>query len=571
MNGVDRSGNGPVRTGLLDAAAIRAWCTTGLAALTAARSAIDAVNVFPVADGDTGTNLVLTMQAVVESVAAQADRAGHHDRSDLAATARAMARGALLGAQGNSGLILSEYLRGIAEVLGRRDRCGAAEWTAALTRAAEMAYAAVDNPVEGTVLSVARAAAHAAAAADSVDVAAVAAAAAAGAADALAATPGQLPVLAAAHVVDAGGWGLVVLLEALCSVLGATGDRPGSQPVAPELPARASGTGMPGGSDRGSCPSADPTFGYEVQYLLAADEAAVRVLTGRLRALGNSLTIAGGGSRWSVHVHVDDVGAAIEAGINAGRPYQVQVTRFADQQRAGTDRRAGHRVGAQGRELCVVAANGGLAGLVSAAGARLQVAAGSQGAAALESAAAELAGAVSAGGAAEVVLLPTAGSTAEVAAAAAAEIRKRDVAVAVVPTRSSMQALAALAVAQPSRAFQDDVIAMTAAAGATRWAEVQRAPGRYQTSAGICEPGDVLGLIEDDVVVIGSDIETTAAELLERLLTGGGELVTVVTGPDAGVGLGERLAATAAARWPAAEVVVYAEHQLDRPVLLGIE
>src|SRR5664280_538912 len=112
---------------------------------------------------------------------------------------------------------------------------------------------------------------------------------------------------------------------------------------------------------------------------------------------------------------------------------------------------------------------------------------------------------------------------------------------------------------------------MTAAAGATRWGEVQRAPGRYQTSAGVCEPGDVLGLIEDDVVLIGTDVETTAAELLERLLTGGGELVTVVTGADAAADLGERLAATAAMRWPAAEVVVYAARHLDRPVLLGIE
>lgn len=555
---------------LLDAAGIRSWCSTGLAALTAVRGDIDAVNVYPVPDADTGTNLVLTMQAVVESLAVAA--AGPRTRGadtgdpDLADTVRAMARGALRGAQGNSGLILSQLLRGIAEVLADRDRCGGVELREALAHAAELAYAAVDNPVEGTVLTVARAAARAAAAIDSDELPTVAGAAAAGAAAALARTTDQLAVLAAADVVDAGGWGLVILLDALGQVVGA-----GADPAAQIHPTPPSRSVRPVLLDTGGCNSDQSGFGYEVQYLLAADEAAVRRLTARLRMIGDSVTIAGAGRRWNVHVHVDDVGAAVEAGIEAGRPHGVQVTRF-DEQREET----GHeRIRAGGRRLFVVGADPGLDDLVEDAGGLVLPGTAGAGPAGSgvgpESAESKLAATVLAGGGNEVVLLPTGTETAAVATTAAADLRQRGIAVAVVPSRSAMQALAALAVAQPTQAFQDEVIAMTAAAGATRWGEVQRAPGRYQTSAGVCEPGDVLGLIEDDVVLIGTDVETTAAELLERLLTGGGELVTVVTGSDAAADLGERLAATAAMRWPAAEVVVYAARQLDRPVLLGIE
>ncbi len=184
---------------------------------------------------------------------------------------------------------------------------------------------------------------------------------------------------------------------------------------------------------------------------------------------------------------------------------------------------------------------------------------------------AELVDAVCGTGGREVIVLVTTPDAAGVAAAAADQARLRGRTVAVVPTRSAVQGLAALAVADRDRRFDDDVIAMTAAAGATRWAEVMRALGRAQTSAGVCEAGDVLGLIEDDVAVIGADVERVAAELLDRLLTGGGELVTVLTGAHADDGLGERLAARVHECWPAVETVVYRVGQLHRPVLLGVE
>ncbi len=555
---------------VLDAAAVRGWCAAGLAALTAAREEIDAINVYPVADRDTGTNLVLTMRSVVDALGLESGIDGPGDAEPLADTVRAMARGALAGARGNSGVILSQLLRGIADVLADAAPGRGHVLARALQRATDLGYAAVDEPVEGTILTVARAAADAGAraAASCDDLAAVAQAAAAAGAAALARTRGQLAVLAAANVVDAGGRGLVVLLDALYAVVvGRPTDAPAES------------------ADRESAdqPLAGPVcqpdgagYAYEVQYLLDAGEPDVRLLTARLRELGDSLAVAGAEGTWNVHVHVDDVGAAVEAGIEAGRPHRIAVTRFADRDArvppvppvpASSAPHPGAPTGqGTGRSVVVIADQDGLSELFAAEDAVVLT-----GRAAEAPPIAELVDAVCGTGGREVIVLVTTPDAAGVAAAAADQARLRGRTVAVVPTRSAVQGLAALAVADRDRRFDDDVIAMTAAAGATRWAEVMRALGRAQTSAGVCEAGDVLGLIEDDVAVIGADVERVAAELLDRLLTGGGELVTVLTGAHADDGLGERLAARVHECWPAVETVVYRVGQLHRPVLLGVE
>ena len=292
---------------MLDPSAVRRWCTGAVAGLEAARAEIDRLNVYPVPDGDTGTNLLLTLQAADSAV--RTDPPG-----DLAATLGSMARGAVLGARGNSGVILSQVLRGLAESMpGDPDGAALAK---ALARAAELAWTAVAEPVEGTMLSVVRAAAEAAAGAGD-SLAEVARAAAGGAARALDRTPDQLPVLARAGVVDAGGRGLCVLLESLATVV--AGD-----PV-PVPKTRSGGPPREMARETGS-----DAYGYEVQYLLdAADSTG---LLAELAELGDSLVVVGTGEgTWTVHVHVNDIGGAIEAGVRAGRPYRITVTRFADE------------------------------------------------------------------------------------------------------------------------------------------------------------------------------------------------------------------------------------------------
>ncbi len=197
----------------LDANAVRNWMRASQNSLGHRRAEIDALNVYPVPDGDTGTNMYLTVEAAAVAAFEVSD-----PRPEPGPVLEAMARGALLGARGNSGVILSQLLRGMTEVLSTTAEPGAATLAQALTRASQLAYAAVSRPVEGTVLTVSRRAAEAAGRATQ-DLATVARAAAHAAHEALALTPTQLPQLAAAGVVDAGGMGLVVVLDALLETL----------------------------------------------------------------------------------------------------------------------------------------------------------------------------------------------------------------------------------------------------------------------------------------------------------------------------------------------------------------
>jgi fatty acid kinase len=386
-------------------------------------------------------------------------------------------------------------------------------------------------------------------------------AAARGAAEALTRTPEQLPVLAAAGVVDAGGRGLVVLLDALVEVI--TGVAP-----APMKP-----VGIGPSQRFQQAPSWVPTrrpvtavresgsleYDYEVQYLLDAEPAAVDLLKGELAGLGDSLVVVGGdGGTWHVHVHVNDVGAAVEAGVVAGRPHRISVTRFSDQIAAPS----AAAIDPDSRGSVVVAAGEGLARLLAAEGAAVVGANPST---------REVLAAVRATGAGRVVVLPNDANAQAVAAAAASEAEREGLRVSVVPTSSPVQALAALAVRDPQRRFEDDVIAMAEAAGACRFAEVCYASREAITMAGRCQAGDVLALVEGEVHLIGADLAQTCRDLLDRMLGGGGELVTLLLGADAPAGLGDDLRAHLAQAWPFMEVQVYDGGQPHYPLLVGVE
>ena len=528
---------------VLDPAAVRAWCALGREALGAAGAEIDAINVFPVADGDTGTNLCLTFEAAARAV----EDAGDVPGEDLL---KAMARAALLEACGNSGTILAQYLRGLG---------GSGSLADVLRRAADSAYEAVAHPVEGTMLTVAAAAADGAAAAGGESVRAQAAAAERAARTALEATPAQLAVLGEAGVVDAGGAGLVTLVAALSTALGNTA---GHSPE-PHAPAVLPCVTRPGGGSGG--PGA-----FEVMYLLETDgEDPVHRLRDALDALGDSLVVGGGDDLWSIHVHTPDAGAAVEAGIAAGRPYRIRVTHLPAAEEAG-----GEVTGETGEEatakpaphraIVAVVPGTGLAGLCEEAGATV-----------VPSADAERGGtllaALRATGAAEIVVLPNGTEFHPAAARAAEQARAEGVRAAVIPTRAAVQGLAALAVHAPEHRFDEDVVTMTSAAGATRYGEVTLAERQSWTTAGICQAGDVLGLVDGDVAVIGADIGQIAMDVLARMLAGGGELVTLVVGAQAPQGLAGLLEEHVRRAHLAVDTVVYEGRQQDSPLLVGVE
>ncbi|MDK0522520.1 DAK2 domain-containing protein [Streptomyces sp. ML-6] len=533
----------------LDAVAVRAWCALALEALGRERAAIDAINVYPVADGDTGTNLYLTVESANQAL--EAVFAAHETGATTPLTAdavRAMAHGALIGARGNSGTILAQLLRGTAQVLAVGH--DADHLRRALATAADAARQAVAHPVEGTVLTVAAEAAAAAVrtAADATT-AEVAQAAYEGARTALAATPGQLAVLGRAGVVDAGGRGLVTVLgalvEAVCGRAPATG---------PALPAPA----LPVPDDCAAAGSAGgPAF--EVIYLLEATDEAVDRLRARLDPLGDSLVVVGGDGLWNVHVHVDDAGAAVEAGVEAGRPYRIRITHF------GADRAHPHVEPVQ-RAVVVVVPGDGLRGLCKEAGATTVLARPGE-----PPASGELVDAIRRAHAREVVLLPNDAELRHTAAAAADQARAEGVRVALVPTRAAVQGLAALAVHEPGRSFDEDVVAMTAAAGATRYAELAVAERQSWTMAGICQAGDVLGLIDGDVAVIGEDVPHTARTVLDRMLAAGGELVTLVLGEDVPDSLADELEEHVREGHLAVDTVVYRGGHQSAPLLIGVE
>ena len=536
----------------LDAAAVRLWGHTLCARLADHSDEIDDVNVFPVPDGDTGTNLVSTARAAAEALDAEPS-------IEAGVLLAAMARGGVLGARGNSGVIMAQLLCGLAD-----SATGLRTWDgpgvrAGLALAYRQAYAAVDGPVEGTILTVLRAAADGAARAGDA-LGDVVGAALGRARSALTRTTGQLPELAAAGVVDAGGLGLVVVLDALHMVVsGRPTTLPARAATVRATPAR-SGTVHGGVLREGGSEG----FAYEVQYLLRAEAPAVAALERKLSELGGSLVVVGtGAGEWNVHVHVDDVGAAIEAGVEAGQPRRITVTRFADQRGAGAGLAGGE--GVEGVAIVAVSPGEGLAEVFRAEGVHVADGGGPGG-----PTVPELLHTIRATGVAAVILL--AGARADgVAQRAAEQARRAGFTVAVVPIRSPVQGLAAVAVHQPSRRFEDDVIAMAESAAATRWAEVTVAARESLTMAGRCQPGDVLGLIDGEVVTIGADVVVVAEWIIDRLLGVGGELVTVLVGTKAPAGAGATIAAHVVASAPHVEVAVLTAGQPGSPLLIGVE
>ncbi|NYE34952.1 hypothetical protein F4692_000056 [Nocardioides cavernae] len=524
-------------------------------ALSSAREEIDALNVYPVPDGDTGTNMFLTVSAARDAL--REARAGDPDLP-LGDGMAVLARAALMGARGNSGVILSQMLRAYVRHLASAEIADRPAETiaAAMAEATEASYAAVGAPVEGTILTVSRAASDAAlaTAARGARTRDVFTAAAAAARAALARTPEQLEVLAQAGVVDAGGRGLCVVLDAVETT--ATGRRPmpWSPPIGTHhIPVAA------------TVPSDDLTEdgpGYEVMYLLDAGEDAIAGLRASLAALGDSLVVVGGDGLWNVHVHVDDVGAAIEAGITAGRPHRIRVTHFAEQVGAARQRPSTRA----GRKVVAVAAGPGLEALFASAGAVVVV-----GGPGRRPSTGQLLEAITGCGAAEVVVLPNDGDTVRAAEIAARTAEaEHDVTVEVIPTAAQVQGLAAISVHEPGRAFDADVREMTATARHARHGAVTVAARRAITMAGPCEPGDALGVIAGDFAVVGSDLATVAVEVVERLLAGGGELVTVVSGVD-GVELADRVAAHVEEHHPTVDVAVHDGGQPRYPLLVSVE
>jgi len=545
----------------LDASALREWAHTSVGDLIAHTDEINRLNVFPVADADTGTNMLFTMRAAW----AQAD--AWPDTGDVAQVAAALADGALHGARGNSGVILSQILRGLADVAaeaaaeldGVLTEIDGAVAASALRHGVGLVVASMGEPVPGTVVSVLQAAAAAAedTLSDGAGLGDVLAAAADAAVVALDKTIEQLDVLTDAGVVDAGGRGLLVLLDAL------------SKTVSGHVQARQEYVPSPPDGESSAATPAPPRF--EVMYLLSGCQPdGVESLRQRLDELGDSVAIAAstsdGGGRYSVHVHSDDAGGAVEAAFPFGTPSRIQITALGGATGA-------HAPGGWSRERAVLAVvdGDGAAELFAGEGAHvLRPDPDATDATTAVSAKQLLRGLVDAG-AAQIMVLPNGFVAAEELVAGCTAAIGWGIDVVPVPAGSMVQGLAALAVHDADREAVDDGYTMARAAASARHGSVRLATEEALTWAGTCQPGDGLGIAGDEVLIVAENITAAGAGLIDLLLVAGGELVTVLSGAGVDPAVGEALQAHVHNEHLGAELVTYHTGHRGDALLIGVE
>ncbi len=551
----------------LDASALRDWAHTAVSDLITHIDEINRLNVFPVADSDTGINMLFTMRSALAEANTEA-RSG-----DVVRVAAALSAGALNGARGNSGVILSQILRGIADVTagaaaesgGELHGIDAALLGAALRHGVDLVISSMGGQeVHGTIVSVLRAAAGAVEQSAGEGLARAITAAGDAAVVALEKTPEQLDVLGDAGVVDAGGRGLLALLDALRSTI--TGQAPNRTlyEPAPTQP-------RPQAAEHAAQP---PAPQFEVMYLLGGcDTEGADLLRERLDELGESVAIATSGvvGGYSVHVHTDDAGAAVEAGLVFGNPRRIQIS-------ALTGAASGLPPGSWSRERAVLAVvdGDGAAELFASEGACVLRPGPHVADPTTNISAQQLLRAVVDTEAAQVMVLPNGYLAAEELVAGCTAAIGWGIDVVPLPTGSMVQGLAALAVHEPGRQAVDDGYTMARAAGAAKHGSVRIATETALTWAGTCEPGDGLGIAGDEVLIVAPDVASAAIGLLDLLLAAGGELVTVLVGADIdgdgdAAAVSERLQAHVHDRHPGTELMTYHTGHRGDALLIGVE
>ena len=501
-------------------------------ALKAHQATLNRLNVYPVPDGDTGTNMLLTMDAVCRELAERPTGNGARGAGDdMAGVCAAIAHGSLMGARGNSGVILCQVLRGIATTCEPLSSAGGGELAAAFDAGSRAAREAVLRPVEGTILTVAAAAAGAARAA--VDAAAalvgVLDAARTAAVEASFATPTLLAVLAEAGVVDAGGAGLVLFYDALLNV---ADSRPMPEDLElPEDVARlVAGTSAPAATAAGRADA--PSLRYEVMYFLAAPDELIPPFKEVWAGIGDSIVIVGGDGVWNCHIHTDDVGAAIEAALDAGRPREIRVTDLVEQveEERWVREAASHPVAPPPRSdnvpvtaVVAVGTGDGIHRIFYSLGASSLVAGGQS----MNPSTQDILDVVEATPSEEVVVLPNNSNIFPVARQAAEIASKK---VFVVPTPGVQEGFAALLEYDPSSPGADNARLMEEAARRIVAGEVTRAVRRTTCAAGDVAVGDYIGLSRSGIESVGKGLADATIGLLAALLVPGHEIVTLVQG-----------------------------------------
>jgi uncharacterized protein len=508
-----------------------------LSSLERNRNRIDDLNVYPVPDGDTGTNLTLTVRAVVEALERDGDPG-----ADRVAVARFVARAALLGGRGNSGVILSVLVRGAADVLGEAQRLDRETIAAALRSASELAYAKVTDPVEGTMLTAIRVLAETAESADENGLADLMPLLVERGDAAVLRTQEQLDVLRDAGVVDAGAAGLLEVVRGIASYI--TGE---PLPEAPE-------------EERAGIESAHrelSRFRYCTGFVIEGESLDADALQRELAALGDSLLVVGDESALKVHVHTDDPGRALQLATALG---VVEAVEVANMHRQTVEREVRLLDAADGSGTAVVAVSVGPGNrlLFEASGAIVV-----DGGETMNPSTEALVRAIESAPAAEVVLLPNNANVFMAAEEAAALATKP---VHVVRSSSIQAGLAAVVAHDASRPGEEDAAEMAEAAEGVAVGAVTVASRPVE---GVAEAGDFLGLVGREPVIGGKELARVAEQVVEALLAEPRDVLTVLTGTDDADLDG--LLETIENRWPELEVHLHPGGQPHYRLLLSAE
>ena len=513
------------------------------ASLEASRRRIDDLNVYPVPDGDTGTNMALTARAVVDALEAS----GSTVRAELG---REAIRAALLGARGNSGVILSQIVRGLAEVLGEAETIDARTIARAFRCASDAAYRTVREPVEGTILTATRELADEAEAraADGLAPDALVRALFARGEDAVARTRETLDVLRAAGVVDAGAAGLVELVRGVAAELS-------GEPLAASEPAGELGLE--------AIHLAPSRFRYCTAFVIEGAGLDAGVLERLLDGLGDSVLVVGDDTALKVHVHTDDPGAALTAGVRAGVVDRVEIANM-HRQAAARAERLTHRApeAANRTDAVAVVAGEGNRRLYESLGAAAVV----EGGQSMNPSTAEILAAIERTAAPEVVILPNNANVVLAAEQAAAQASKP---ARVAPTRSIQAGLAAMVAYDGSQPLEENLRAIEDAVAAVATGAVTTASRDVELQGSRVERGSFLGLLEDEPVAGGASFEEVAEAVVERLLAEPRGVLTLLVGADEP--RLDTLLSAVEARHPAVEIEVQPGGQPHYQLLLAAE
>lgn len=539
----------------LDGAAFRDVLNAALVWLDRHHEIVNALNVFPVPDGDTGTNMLLTMKSACQEI-------GNENLSSVGEVARNAAQGALMGARGNSGVILSQILRGMARRLDGETKLNGPRFAAALSEGSRIAYKGVSKPIEGTILTVVREAATAAesAAALDVDLAFVLDRAVRAAAEAVANTPNLLPVLAQAGKVDSGGKGLFLILEGMQrALLGEAVDSGAACGWPAALPA-AQAQRLP----KGRRPLPAHVYGFDVQFLVEGSGLDVEKIRHSIAALGEYPLVEGDSRLVKVHVHVPDPGKVLSYAVSLGFVTDVVVENMDDMSvpatPAGRDPEPPHLASQAvavaatselhvGPGVVVVAPGPGIEKVFRSLGAHSVVAGGQT----MNPSTEELLEAIQDLPHHEVVVLPNNSNVIMTAQQAQALACKQ---VVVVPSRTVPQGISALLALDARRPLEANAEAMTAAVASVETGEVTMAVQDARFDGIQVHTGDIIGLHNDVLTAMGSSSADVVKQLLAQMGTRSLEVVTLFFGQPVSATQAEELQNEVRKLYPGQEIEI---------------